>query len=102
MLQAITKIPRERLAAHFHDTYDKAIENLLVALEEGVSVIDSSVAGLGGCPYAKKSAGNVCTENVVYTLHELGITTGVNLNDLVATGKWITEKLKRDNMSLIE
>jgi len=69
MLRAIKDIPMHNLAVHFHDTYDKAIPNILKALEMGVSVVDSSVGGLGGCPYAKKAAGNVCTENVVYALH---------------------------------
>ena len=73
LLNALKNFNVTQLACHFHDTYDKAIPNLLVALEHGISVIDSSVAGLGGCPYAKKSTGNVCTENVVYTLHELGV-----------------------------
>ncbi|KRX00174.1 hypothetical protein PPERSA_10673 [Pseudocohnilembus persalinus] len=92
---------RENLAAHFHDTYDKAIPNLLVALENGISVIDSSVGGLGGCPYAKTSAGNVCTENVVYTLHELGIETGIDLKKLAQVGEQITKKLGRENMSVV-
>ena len=73
LIDAHRDFDKSKLAVHFHDTYDRAIENLLVALENGISVIDSSVGGLGGCPYAKTNAGNVCTENVVYVLHELGI-----------------------------
>ncbi len=82
LFETITEIPKNKLAAHFHDTYDKALPNLLVALENGIEVIDSSVGGLGGCPYAKTAAGNVCTENVVFMLHELGIETGIDLNKL--------------------
>lgn len=81
---------KKNLAAHFHDTYDKAMSNLLVALENGVDVIDSSVGGLGGCPYAKTPAGNVCTENVIYTLHELGIETGIDLKKVAEVGEYIT------------
>ena len=84
------------MAAHFHDTYDKAIENLLVAFEEGVSVVDSSIAGLGGCPYANTTAGNVCTENVLYSLNELGVETGIDLQKVVEVGKWISTKLNRE------
>lgn len=103
MLSAVKKrIPIERIAVHFHDTFDKAMENILVALEHGVSVVDSSIAGLGGCPYAKTQAGNVCTENVVYALHELGIETGINLEKLKAIGIEITQQLNRKNMSFLD
>lgn len=78
------------MAAHFHDTHGNAIENILVALENGISVIDSSVAGLGGCPYANTKAGNVCTENVLFTLHELGIQTGLDLERVREVGSWIS------------
>ena len=101
LFSAIKKIPVKNLAAHFHDTYDTALENLLIALEKGVSVIDSSIGGLGGCPYAKTSAGNVCTENVVGLLHALGIKTGIDLEKLKEIGEDITVKLGRENMSLI-
>lgn len=70
------------MAVHFHDTYDKAIENVLVSLEHGIRVVDSSIGGLGGCPYANTKAGNVCTENMVYTLHSLGFETGIDLQKL--------------------
>ena len=94
--------PIDKLAAHFHDTNDTAIENILVALEYGVAVVDCSVSGLGGCPYAGKPAGNVCTENVVYALHELGIETGLDLGALCDVGDFVSDKLGRDNLSLIE
>jgi len=102
MLEAVTKhVPVERLAAHFHDTYGQALANLYAVLEEGVAVIDASVAGLGGCPYAKGASGNVATEDVLYLLNGLGITTGVDLNKLVATGEWISSQLKRHNGSKV-
>jgi hydroxymethylglutaryl-CoA lyase len=102
MLEAVTKhVPVERLAAHFHDTYGQALANLYAVLEEGVSVIDASVAGLGGCPYAKGASGNVATEDVLYLLNGLGISTGVDLNKLVSTGEWISSQLKRHNGSKV-
>jgi len=101
LFDAIKSIPLSKLAAHFHDTYDNALENLLVAIEKGVTVIDSSTAGLGGCPYAKKSAGNVCTENVVGMLHALGIETGVDLEKLKEIGQEISDKLGRENASIV-
>jgi hydroxymethylglutaryl-CoA lyase len=73
-------IPIENLAVHFHDTYERALENILTALSMGVSVVDSSVGSLGGCPYAQGATGNVSTEDVVYMLHELGIRTNVDLD----------------------
>lgn len=100
MLAAVTqKVPVERLAAHFHDTYGQALANLFAVLEEGVSVIDASVAGLGGCPYARGASGNVATEDVLYLLDGLGIRTGVNLHSLAATGDWISRQLERPNGS---
>ncbi|MBS3805013.1 MAG: hydroxymethylglutaryl-CoA lyase [Oleiphilaceae bacterium] len=102
MLAAVTReVPVERLAAHFHDTYGQALANLYAVLEDGVAVIDSSVAGLGGCPYAKGASGNVATEDVLYMLNGLGIATGVDLNKLVETGVWITEQLNRPNGSKV-
>ena len=102
MLEAVTKhVPVERLAAHFHDTYGQALANLYAVLEEGVAVIDASAAGLGGCPYAKGASGNVATEDVLYLLNGLGISTGVDLNKLVATGEWISNQLKRHNGSKV-
>lgn len=102
MLEAVAKqVPVERLAAHFHDTYGQALANLYAVLEEGVAVLDASVAGLGGCPYAKGASGNVATEDVLYMLEGLGIDTGVDLNKLVATGDWISSQLNRINGSKV-
>ncbi|WP_447556280.1 hydroxymethylglutaryl-CoA lyase [Vreelandella sp. EE22] len=96
MIDAVGQyIPVDRLAAHFHDTYAMAIANLYAVLEEGVSVIDTATAGLGGCPYAKGASGNVATEDVVYLLEGLGIETGVDLQAVIETGTWITGKLGR-------
>lgn len=78
------------LAAHFHNTYDRAIENLVIALGNGISVIDSSVAGIGGCPYAQGASGNVATEDVLYMLELLGIKHGVNFEKLIETGDFIS------------
>tara|TARA_R110000823_G_scaffold60123_1_gene143883 strand:- start:3424 stop:4320 length:897 start_codon:yes stop_codon:yes gene_type:complete len=102
MLEAVAaEVPIEKLAAHFHDTYGQALANLYAVLEEGIAVIDSSVAGLGGCPYAKGASGNVATEDVLYLLNGLGIETGVDLDKLVATGEWISTQLKRHNGSKV-
>lgn len=102
MLEAVSKmIPMHNLAAHFHDTYGQAIGNLYAVLEEGIAVIDSSVAGLGGCPYAKGASGNVATEDVLYLLSGLGIKTGVDLQQLIQTGDWITRQLNRTNGSKV-
>ena len=102
MLEAVAaEVPIEKLAAHFHDTYGQALANLYAVLEEGVSVIDASVAGLGGCPYAKGASGNVATEDVLYLLNGLGIKTGVDLNKLVTTGEWISAQLSRNNGSKV-
>lgn len=102
MLEAVAReIPMERLAAHFHDTYGQALANLYAVLEEGVAVIDSSVAGLGGCPYARGASGNVATEDVLYLLNGMGIKTGVNLEKLIETGFWITQQLGRQSGSKV-
>ena len=96
MLRAVAeRVPVECLAAHFHDTYGQALANLYAVLQEGVAVIDSSVAGLGGCPYAKGASGNVASEDVLYMLNGLGIETGVDLDKLVAAGRMISEFLGR-------
>lgn len=100
MIDAVAReIPIDKLAAHFHDTYGQALANLYAVLEQGISVIDSSVAGLGGCPYAKGAAGNVASEDVVYMLNGLGIETGIDLDALAATGDWITRTINRPNRS---
>ena len=102
MLEAVAaEIPVEKLAAHFHDTYGQALANLYSVIEEGVAVVDTSVAGLGGCPYAKGASGNVATEDVLYMLNGLGIETGVDLNKLVQTSHWITAQLGRANGSRV-
>src|SRR5690606_2391997 len=91
------RVPREQLAGHFHDTYGQALSNIYAALLEGVSVFDSSVAGLGGCPYATGASGNVASEDVLYMLDGMGIDTGVDIEQLVRTGQWICQVLGRDN-----
>jgi len=92
---AAREVPRERLAAHFHDTYGQALANIYAALEEGVQVVDSSVAGLGGCPYAKGASGNVATEDVLYMLDGLGIETGIDLAQVFEAGRFILAELGR-------
>ncbi|GEK46871.1 3-hydroxy-3-isohexenylglutaryl-CoA/hydroxy-methylglutaryl-CoA lyase [Bisbaumannia pacifica] len=102
MLEAVAReVPMAKLAAHFHDTYGQAIANLYAVLEEGVAVIDSSVAGLGGCPYAKGASGNVASEDVVYLLNGLGIESGIDLDKLAATGTWITQAIGRPNRAKV-
>jgi hydroxymethylglutaryl-CoA lyase len=96
---AIKRVPVEKLAVHFHDTYGQALANIYAALQFGVSTVDSSVAGLGGCPYAKGASGNVATEDVIYMLQGMGIRTGVNLDKLIDAGKYITEQLGKETHS---
>ncbi|TWB69867.1 hydroxymethylglutaryl-CoA lyase [Nitrospirillum amazonense] len=93
------EVPVSRLAAHFHDTYGQALANLLACLDEGIRVIDSSVAGLGGCPYAKGATGNVATEDVVYMLEGQGLSTAVDLDALSVIGGWISDAIGRPNAS---
>nr|XP_006130548.1 hydroxymethylglutaryl-CoA lyase, mitochondrial isoform X7 [Pelodiscus sinensis] len=102
MLSAVVKeIPIGALAVHCHDTYGQALANILVALQMGVSVVDSSVAGLGGCPYAQGASGNVATEDVVYMLHGLGVHTGVDLQKLMEAGMFICKALNRRTSSKV-
>jgi len=102
MIEAVAaKVPRERLAVHFHDTYGQALANILAALESGIATVDSSVAGLGGCPYAPGAAGNVASEDVLYMLNGLGIETGVDLDALVAAGQFISNHLGRQPISKV-
>ena len=89
------------ISGHFHDTYGQALANTLAALELGVWQFDTSVAGLGGCPYAKGATGNVATEDVVYLLHGMGIATGIDLDALVDAGAWISEQLGRPSGSRV-
>jgi hydroxymethylglutaryl-CoA lyase len=102
MLEAVAEaVPRERLAVHFHDTYGQALANILAALEGGIAVVDSSVAGLGGCPYAAGASGNVASEDVLYMLNGLGIETGVDLDKLAAAGRFICAALGRQPASKV-
>jgi len=88
-------IPVAALAGHFHDTYGQALANIWAAIDAGVTTFDSSVSGLGGCPYAKGASGNVASEDVVYSLHRSGFETGVNLDALMDASIWISDKLQR-------
>jgi hydroxymethylglutaryl-CoA lyase len=102
MLRAVMEVvPRESLAVHLHDTYGQALGNLMAALELGIAVADSSVAGLGGCPYAKGATGNVASEDVLYLLSGLGIWTGVDLQKLAAAGRFIAAELGREPASKV-
>ncbi|HXD38432.1 MAG TPA: hydroxymethylglutaryl-CoA lyase, partial [Rhodanobacter sp.] len=102
MLHAVAQeVPMAALAVHFHDTYGQALANILACLEEGVRVVDSSVSGTGGCPYAKGATGNVASEDVVYMLHGMGMDTGVDLDLLVATGAWLAAQLGKDTASRV-
>ena len=92
-------VPVEQLAVHFHDTYGQALANILACLDAGIRIIDSSVSGLGGCPYASGASGNVASEDVVYMLHGLGLETGIDLLALANTGNWISKQLQRPNNS---
>ncbi|MGH8271432.1 MAG: hydroxymethylglutaryl-CoA lyase [Gammaproteobacteria bacterium] len=92
---AAAEVSMEKLAVHFHDTYGQALANILACLEMGVAVVDSSVSGLGGCPYAKGATGNVATEDVLYMLNGMGIETGVNMDKLLEAGSFISEALER-------
>lgn len=94
-------IPINQLAVHFHDTYAQALTNIYVSLEQGVTTVDSSVAGLGGCPYAPGAGGNVATEDVVYLLEGLGISTGIDLNALAAAGRLICDFLQQPPRSKV-
>ena len=102
MLKAVAAdVPMGALAVHFHDTYGQALSNILACLEEGVSVVDSAVSGVGGCPYAKGASGNVASEDVVYMLHGLGIETGIDLERLADTGRWLATVLGRETGSKV-
>jgi hydroxymethylglutaryl-CoA lyase len=102
MLRAVAGVvPMSALAVHFHDTRGQALANILACLEEGVAVVDSSVSGTGGCPYAKGATGNVATEDVVYMLEGMGIATGVDLGKLIETGLWLSRQLGRETSSRV-
>ena len=95
------QVPRDKLAGHFHDTYGQAIANIYASLLEGITVFDSSIAGLGGCPYAKGASGNVATEDVLYLLNGLGIDTGIDLERLIGAGQQISQVLGRPTGSRV-
>jgi len=95
------QVPRDKLAGHFHDTYGQAIANIYASVLEGITVFDSSIAGLGGCPYAKGASGNVATEDVVYLLNGLGIDTGIDLQALILAGQQISSVLGRPTGSRV-
>jgi hydroxymethylglutaryl-CoA lyase len=102
MLAAVgSEVPMSALAIHFHDTRGQALANILACLDLGVGVIDSAVSGVGGCPYARGASGNVASEDVVYMLHGMGIATGIDLDQLIATGQWLSTQLTRDNGSKV-
>ena len=102
MIEAVARrIPLKKIAGHFHDTFGMAAANIYASLQMGIGIFDSSVAGLGGCPYASGALGNVATEDVVWLLSGLGIDSGINLDALVDTGVWISKKLKREPASRV-
>jgi hydroxymethylglutaryl-CoA lyase len=92
-------VPRSALAVHFHDTYGQALANTLVALQHGITVVDASAGGLGGCPFAQSATGNLATEDLVWMLHGLGIETGLDLAALVETSVWLSEQMGRPSPS---
>ncbi|GAA4360464.1 hydroxymethylglutaryl-CoA lyase [Angustibacter luteus] len=96
---AAAGVPREALAVHFHDTYGQALSNTLIALQQGITTVDSSAGGLGGCPFAMSATGNLATEDLVWQLHGLGIETGVDLPKLVATSVWLAGLMGRPSPS---
>src|SRR5262249_37442969 len=102
MLRAVADhVPTTKLAMHFHDTYGQALANLYAGMEEGVRVIDSAAGGLGGCPYAPGATGNVATEDVVYMLEGMGISTGVDMSKLLAATNVITALIGRSPVSRV-
>ena len=101
MERALKHYPLDEVSGHFHDTYGQALANIYACLQMGIHTFDTSVAGLGGCPYAKGATGNVATEDVVYLLHGLGIDTGIDLDALVDAGAYISEQLGRPSGSRV-
>jgi hypothetical protein len=102
MIEAVARrIPLKKIAGHYHDTYGMATANIYASLQMGIGIFDSSIAGLGGCPYAAGASGNVATEDVVWLLKGLGIDTGIDLDKLVDTGVWISKQLKRQPASRV-
>ena len=102
MVEAVAAlVPRQKLAAHFHDTYGQSLANILAVMECGIAVFDTAVAGLGGCPYARGASGNVGTEDVIYLLNGLGIAHGVDLDAIADTGRFICSALGREPASKV-
>lgn len=102
MLDAVLKeVPVDKLAVHCHNTYGQALVNIYASLEYGINKVDSAVAGLGGCPYAKGASGNIATEDVLYMLNGMNIDTGVDIDQVIVTGQWICELLQRENQSKV-
>jgi hydroxymethylglutaryl-CoA lyase len=102
VMAAVSKVfPRERLSGHFHDTYGQAVANIYASLQEGIEIFHASVAGLGGCPYAKGATGNVATEDVIFLLNGLGIDTGVDLDQLVEIGDFISRAIGKPSASRV-
>jgi len=102
VMAAVSKVfPRERLSGHFHDTYGQAVANIYASLQEGIEIFHASVAGLGGCPYAKGATGNVATEDVIFLLNGLGIETGVDLDQLVEIGDFISRAIGKPSASRV-
>ena len=100
VMSAVTeKVDPRQVSGHFHDTYGQALANIYASLQAGISIFHSSVAGLGGCPYAKGATGNVATEDVLYMLQGMGIETGIDLDAVITTGQWISDYLQRPNAS---
>jgi len=102
MIESVSaRVPTDKLAVHFHDTYGQALVNIYAALQMGIKVVDSAIAGLGGCPYAKGASGNVATEDVVYMLNGLGINSGIDFNKLLQAGWFISDKLNKAPISKV-
>lgn len=102
MIDAVAAyVPVEKLAAHFHDTYGQALANLLTVMEKGVAVIDTAIAGLGGCPYAKGASGNVATEDVLYMLNGMGIETGIDLDKVLSASMFISDAISKPPASKV-
>lgn len=95
------KLPLDHFAVHFHDTYGQALANVVIAIENGINVADSSIAGLGGCPFAAGATGNLATEDLVYMLNDMGFDTGIDLDKLVEVGDWICRQMGRSNSSKV-
>ncbi len=100
-MESIT-VPKEKIAAHYHNTYDRAVENLLISMHYGVNVIDSSIAGLGGCPYAEGASGNVPTEDILMMCEILGIETGVDVKQAILLGKYLIEELGYEKRTSVD